>query len=311
MKTEKSLSNNASALKGGRFVTNSVSLASQMGHLMAFELRKPRMKYDAGMLIISIDVDVGCKKLGLINEGRNDANVHKLLSEARVGDIEEHALPRFINTFSNFEVPATFALRGQLSELEEPFMDLFLNSSVKHDIGAHGYYHKNFKFFTRAEAEKELTLTAIGLKKLGVTPKSFIFPRNAIRHLDALEKFGYACYRENGNLRSDGMFIEKKGDLYNIQPSLYLCPSISPLILKKILDLAVTKKAPLHLWFHTWNFGTTDKKIEGYVKNIFSPFLKYANNKKKNGLLTFETMLSASKKAEALFAEKESKVGDS
>ena len=304
MKTEVHLSNFSSRVTRSRFVENSITLASQVYHLLAFGLEKPRMQFDTAMLIISIDVDVGRKKLGLINEGKNDANVHKLLSEACVGDIEERALPRFINLFNDFEVPVTFALRGQLAELDKPFMDLFLNSSVKHDFGAHGYYHKNFKLLTREEAEKELTLTAIGLKKLGIIPKTFVFPRNSIRYLDLLEKFGYFCYREDGNFRTDGMFIERNGKLYNVQPSLYLYPTKSPIILEKILDLAIAKKAPLHLWFHLWNFGSTDKQIERYIKNVLSPLLKYANRKEKNRLLTFETMLSASQKAEVFFAKK-------
>ncbi|MCW4018858.1 MAG: polysaccharide deacetylase family protein [Candidatus Bathyarchaeota archaeon] len=270
---------------------------------MTFGLELPRKQFETAMLILSVDVDVGARELGILNEGKNDAYVHKYLSEAQIGEIEEHALPLFVDAFSEFEVPATFAVRGQLAALDNGFLDLLLTSPVKHDIGAHGYSHKNFKHLKREEAEEELALTAAGFKKLGVTPKSFVFPRNGVRHLDVLESFGYKCYRERGTLRSDGMFIEKKGSLYNVQPSLYLSPSVSPFILEKILNVAVNKKVPLHLWFHMWNFGTTRKQIEDYVENIFSPFLEHARKKEKAGLLTFETMLSAANKAEYVLPE--------
>ncbi len=299
---------NVTPQKRGRMVETSVSMFSQMYHFVVLGLKKTHMQFDSGMLIISIDVDAGSKKLGTINNGKNDANVHNNYSETYVGDIEERALPRFIKAFDEVEAPATFAMRGQLTEIDNPIIELILNSPVKHDIGAHGYYHKNFQTLTRDEAENELRLVACGLKKFGITPKSFIYPRNAVRHLDVLEQYGYRCYRDDGNFRSDAMSIEKRGNLYNIQPSLYLNPSLSPLILQKIIDVAVIKRAPLHFWFHPWNFGTTNKQIDKYIKNIFLPFLRYAKIKEQKGALTFETMLSASEKADLFLKNQSSMV---
>ena len=95
------------------------------------------------------------------------------------------------------------------------------------------------------------------------------------------------------------MYIEKKGRLYNVQPSLYLNLSVTPIILKRILDVAIVKNAPLHLWFHPWTFGDSDAEIGKYVGNVLSPFLKYAREKRNHGLLKFETMFSAAEKAES------------
>lgn len=286
--------------KRGSAVETSISMFSQMYHFVAFGLKKARMQFDNGMIVVSIDVDAGSRQLGIINRGKNDSNVHNNYSETYVGDIEQRALPRFIEAFNEVEMPVTFALRGQLTEIDDPLIELLLKSSVKHDIGAHGYYHRNFQVLTREEAQNELYLIDCGMKKFGVRPKSFIFPRNAVRHLDALEEYGYKCYRDDGNFRSDAMFIEKRGNLYNVQPSLYLNQSISPVILEKILDIAVIKKTPLHLWFHPWNFGTTNKQIDRYIDNIFLPFLRYAKIREQKGVLTFETMLSASEKTDLI-----------
>ncbi len=283
----------------GRLIENSVSTTSQICHLLSFEIRRPKSTFDTAMLIFSIDIDVGSAQIGQLNYGANDSNVHNCFTEEFIGGVEQCALPIFVNAFDNFGIPATFALRGQITELGGSSIEPLLNAQVKHDIGAHGYSHKNFQTLSRNEAEVELSKIAIGLRRFGIQPKSFIFPRNFVGHLDLLEKFDYKCYRNRSEgWLADGLFVEKKNKLYNIQPSLYLNQSATPFILKKLLDVAIAKKAPLHLWFHLWTFGFKSSDTNKYVRNVFLPFLKYAQAKYKNGILTFETMVSAAKKAE-------------
>jgi peptidoglycan/xylan/chitin deacetylase (PgdA/CDA1 family) len=271
-----------------------------MYHFVIFKLKDPTMQLDNGMLIISIDIDVGNKKLGLINKGKNDANVHRWHSEYFIGEIEERAIKLFAEMFNTLEIPATFAIRGQLTEIDESVFKLLINSPVNHDIGAHGYSHRNFQNLSQEEAESELKMISTGMEKFGVVPRSFIFPGNNVSHLRLLEKFGYKCFRDNGGFNSDAMCIEKKGLLYNIRPSLYLNQSLSPAILKKILNVAIEKRAPLHIWFHPWNFGNTNELIKKSINNMLLPLLTYAKSKEKRGLLTFETMLSAARKADKI-----------
>jgi len=296
--------------KRGRVIELSVSLVSQLTHFVAFEFEKPRMQFEKAMLIISIDVDVGNKEVGQINGGKNDANVNRCLSEYRVGEIEERALRMFVELFDTLGIPVTFAIRGQIMETNDSILELISNSPTKHDIGAHGYYHRRFKSLSREEAERELDLISVGMKKFGITPKSFVFPGNSVSHLSLLEKFGYECFRNEGGLVSDAMYIERKGKLYNIHPSLYLNQIMSPIVLKRILDVAILKRTPLHLWFHPWNFGDSDKLIIKSIIGEFIPFLKYAKNKERHGLLTFETMLSAAKKADRMMVAKGQKPQD-
>jgi peptidoglycan/xylan/chitin deacetylase (PgdA/CDA1 family) len=287
--------------KRGRFVETSVSTISQMCHLLSFGVKKSKPTFDSAMLIFSVDIDVGSAKLGRLNYGTNDYNVHKCFTEAFIGDIEERALPVFVNTFDSFEIPATFAVRGQIAEVGGGPLEPLLKAQVKHDIGAHGYSHRSFRALSRSEAEEELKRVAIGLGRFGVQPKTFIFPRNLVNHLELLDKFGYKCYRDlSAGLFADSFCIEKRDRLYNIQPSLYLNLTRSPLILKGILDVAIRKKAPIHLWFHLWTFGNRNYDLQKYVKNVFSPFLKYAQNKRRDGFLTFETMFSAAEKADKI-----------
>lgn len=277
------------------------SVASQLYHLFAFKFRGTKNCLGKAMIIISIDVDVGSKVLGIANMGKNDANVNRYFSEYTIGEIEEMALSLFLDLFESVNAPVTFAVRGQLADVDTVIFERLVSSPVKHDVGAHGYFHRKFQDLSCDEAENELSMVSSAMKKFNVFPKSFIFPVNSVAHLDLLEKYGYECYRGYGDFRSDNMCIEKCGQLYNIRPSLYLDHGANPLLLKKILDVAVAKKAPLHLWFHLWNFGQTKQSIQKTIDRILFPTLKYAKEKEACELLTFETMFSATKKIERGF----------
>jgi peptidoglycan/xylan/chitin deacetylase (PgdA/CDA1 family) len=281
-------------------INNYVSFFSHLYHFLAYSIKKPKMQLEAGMFIISIDVDVGSKELGVINKGKNDANVIKHMSEYRVGEIDEVAFPLFLSAFDDFEIPVTFAIRGQLTEVNDSILELLLKSTVEHDIGAHGYYHREFTNLSRNEAENELNMISAGMKKFGIIPRSFVFPKNRVARLELLEKYGYKCYRSFGNFMNDCMYIEKQGRLFNIHPSLYLDQSISSVFPKKIVDIAIAKKLPFHIWFHLWNFGETNESIQRSIKKMLFPMLNYAKKKEKSGELTFETMLSAAETVEKL-----------
>jgi len=274
-----------------------VSLFSQLYHFLAYSIRKSKMQLEKGMFIISVDVDVGSRELGVVNKGKNDANVSRHMSEYQVGEIEEVAVPLFVETFNDFEIPVTFAVRGQLTEVQDSVLELVLKSSVKHDIGAHGYYHREFTNLSRDEAENELNMISAGMKKFGITPRSFVFPKNGVAHLDLLERYGYTCYRSYGDFMNDCMYIEKQGQLYNIHPSLYLDQGAKLTFLKKILNISISKKLPFHVWFHLWrDFGDTKSSIKSSIRKLFFPLLNYAEEKERNNLLSFETMLSAAEK---------------
>jgi peptidoglycan/xylan/chitin deacetylase (PgdA/CDA1 family) len=248
------------------------------------------------MLIISIDVDVGSRELGVLNKVKNYEVVIRHMSEYRVGRIDEVAFPLFFEIFNNFEIPVTFAIRGQLTAVNNSILDSLLKSTVEHDIGAHGYSHREFTNLSRKEAENELNLISEGMKKIGIIPRSFVFPRGSVAHLDLLERYGYKCYRGIGEFMNDCMYIEKQGRLYNVHTSLYINQSTRYMFLKKILDLAIAKKLPFHIWFHLWNFGETKELIHRTTNKVFCPLLDYAKKKEKSGLLDVETMLSATEK---------------
>jgi len=256
------------------------------------------MVFDNAMFILSVDVDVGSKKLAVLNNGKHDKDVGSHFGEFLIGEVEERVLPKFVDIINCFEIAVTFAIRGQLLEVDSSIIDLLLDSPVSHDIGAHGYYHRAFTEISQKEAEGELREIHLRMSGHGIFPKSFVFPRNRVAHLDLLKRYGYKCYRGPGGFLRDNINIERCEALYNICPSMYISLGLNPFLLRRIVDLCITKKSPLHFWLHLWNFGQDKEHIERNTNKILVPILRYAKKKERSGMLTFETMLSAAKKAE-------------
>ena len=272
------------------------SIMSQVLHYVAFSFKKPPLEFDTASLIISIDVDVGSPEVGVRNGGRNDCNVHHILTERSVGKIEEQVIPLLLKAFNGLEFPATFALRGQLIEVENTIVNQILESSTRHEIAAHGYSHKVFTALSELEAEAELSMISTGMKKLGITPKSFVFPKNQISHLQLLERYGYLCFRAQGSLLRDGMYVEKCGNLFDVHPSIFL-DFYSYVFYKKLINLAIKYRAPLHIWFHPsdilfWNLGNSQEVAAKRIATGLFPLIEYAKKKKEQGVLKFETMYS-------------------
>jgi len=275
-----------------------LSIPSQFLHLIDFAVRRPTtMLFEKGALITSIDVDVGSKSIGEMNKGKNDINVHEYLTEERVGEIEENTIPLLIEFFDSLEIPVTFAIRGQLSETKSTMLKLLLESPIKHDIGAHGYSHRTFTSLSTLEAQSELELISFGMKKLNINPKSFVFPKNRVAHLCLLGRFGYVCYRGEGGLGKDEMWIRKQGRLYDIRPGFHLGATRYPLFINRIIDISTKSKAPFHLWFHPRDlYETRGRGTQAKINHVLLPIYEYAKSKEKAGELSFETMYSVTRK---------------
>lgn len=67
------------------------------------------------------------------------------------------------------------------------------------DIGSHSFSHAIFgdPGCSRACAESELARCVAAARELGITLRSFVFPRNSAGHVDLLEKYGFTCWRSN------------------------------------------------------------------------------------------------------------------
>lgn len=145
------------------------------------------------------------------------------------GTREREAIQRLLAIFEEFEITATWAVVGHLFypccqeceqcpvlewegkyssfeaayRTEEPLwygadvMDLLLRAGQRHEIGFHGYTHAIFDECSmppeRAQIEIEGWLKAA--RPHGLVPRSVVFPRNTIGHLDLFQEAGFECYR--------------------------------------------------------------------------------------------------------------------
>lgn len=273
---------------------------SSLVHFARYKLATPITQLGICMLITSIDIDVGAENLALLNKGRFDLNFagksQISQSELSIGRAEEKALPLILGFFNELEIPVTWAIRAQLLDVDNGTVKSIIESSVRHEIASHSFYHSDFKRLTHEEADNELRLVDEKEKYLKYGFKSFIFPKNRIAHLDLLEKYGYECYRGYGDAFSDGMYIKKEGGLYDVHPSVWLGGSNNIKLLIKEFDIAVENKLPFHVWFHPWDIGTNRNSTLTRIRNVLHPFYVYARSQQKEGLVTIETMLSAVEK---------------
>jgi peptidoglycan/xylan/chitin deacetylase (PgdA/CDA1 family) len=256
------------------------------------EIASHKVPLGKGALIVSIDIDVGNSGVGKLNHGKNDRNVNAHLSERAVGKFEEIAVPLLVEFFEETQVPATFAVRGQLLEVDASLLSILLECSVEHDIAAHGYYHREFSKLSKADAEKELEMISRRMKEFNIAPRTCVFPRNSVSHLELLEEHGYLCYRGRGGFLRNGMYVVRRGNLYDVHPSLFINRNANVQLLKKMLDLSISKRAPFHMWFHPLDFGPDIQNVERNISRTLQPFFSYAKTKEKDGLLAFHTMLS-------------------
>jgi len=253
------------------------------------------VEFDTASLITSIDVDVGNPEVEK-NRGGIERRVHSFLAPHIVGRIEDQIVPLLLQAFDEVELPVTFALRGQLMEVDNSIVGLILESSTRHEIAAHGYTHRVFPALSKIEAEWELSMISAGMKKVGIAPKSFVFPKNEVSHLPLLEKYGYLSFRGRGGFLRDGMYVKKCGNLFDVHPSLYLRKFYDSSFPKKIIDVAARLRSPLHLWFHPWNLGSSSQVAAKRIAQVLVPLIAHAKEKKKHGVLQFETMQSVAEK---------------
>jgi hypothetical protein len=148
---------------------------------------------------------------------------------SRDGQRERRAVQWLLDVFDEFNITATWAIVGQLFHeryaardaypgltwLEQypAFAQLYKSNSpllygadiieylrkrgARHEIGFHGYTHKVFdeNRLSKAEAEAEIQVWLNEAQCKNIAPRTVIFPRNKVGHLDLFQKYGFTCYR--------------------------------------------------------------------------------------------------------------------
>jgi peptidoglycan/xylan/chitin deacetylase (PgdA/CDA1 family) len=70
-----------------------------------------------------------------------------------------------------------------------------LESKVEHEIACHSFSHVDFSKCSEKVALAEVRKCKEVMKDFGIEPKSFIFPKNKIGHLDILEQESFKVFR--------------------------------------------------------------------------------------------------------------------
>ena len=189
-------------------------------------------------------------------------------------------------------------------------VEKILASPVKHEIGLHGFFHISFARCSREVARAEVELGVKAANRFGISPKSFVFPRDEVGHVDTLIEREFKIYRTEQSLRwkeGQNLFVRRFNqaivDRINTQPvlpsdidgilqfpsSMFYCnprfPFTLPLQARLGLSRAMRTNKVFHIWLHPHNlllYKQPEKSLE--------TFLKLVAQKRDAGKLTVMTM---------------------
>ena len=278
-----------------------------------------------GSLCISID----CELAWGVADDISNKFINKTL------DLDADICLRLLNIFNDLNINATWAVVAAMLDSNNNMINVInskawhnpmiiekiIASKVFQEIASHSYSHPNFSNYDENYIEEDFQKAEYFFSKNKIKVKSFVFPRNQIRYLNLLNKYGIKVYRSlDKNLYKRiykyNKFFDKianvidktlpfssntiipKTSAYNLTELESSLLFISRYGYKKIIseysiyskaklciDLAIKNKECFHLWFHPSNFYyNTDKQF-----NLFKKILKYAENKRNKGELIINT----------------------
>jgi peptidoglycan/xylan/chitin deacetylase (PgdA/CDA1 family) len=278
-----------------------------------------------GKLTISIDLELAW---GVWD---NLTNEHLQMAEG----VERSICAALVEVFDRYEVPATWAIVAAL--LHEPsssslpgskacwyapdIVELLAHCKSPHEIGSHGGRHVYFNTLSVPQAQEDLEFAKEIHRVNGLSYKSFVFPRNAVGHLDVLCQAGLQTFRgrDVGWFRSAQKLGRRTGraanfvdkflpiapqpavadnccGLVNIPGSMllmarngarrFIFPQITRSKLRRGLRRAQRSGSTFHLWFHPSNFYYRREE----QLSTLAWFLAHAADEASRGLIEICTM---------------------
>ncbi|MBI1794943.1 MAG: polysaccharide deacetylase family protein [Chloroflexi bacterium] len=166
------------------------------------------------------------------------------------GQRERYAIRRLLDMLDEFGIVATWAVVGHLfyAKCEKceicpvlewkgkynSYNDIYdassplwygadiirtlIQRSGRHEIAFHGYTHRIFdeNTFSREDARVEITEWLRVTQSMQVAhPRTVVFPRNKVGHLDVFKEHGFVCYRGDELLPRDYYSLPLIGKLLN------------------------------------------------------------------------------------------------
>jgi peptidoglycan/xylan/chitin deacetylase (PgdA/CDA1 family) len=181
-------------------------------------------------------------------------------------------------------------------------VEKLLNCKVPQEVACHGFSHMiiGTQGCSREAFASELAACKLAARHFGVELRSFVYPRNAIAHVDVLAKYGYVAYRgvnkkwfirlpaklqipayvldylffpprvvrpglHQGiwSFRDSYFYGHKKG-VWRLVPVWWRV-----LMANRGLDAAVKKSGIFHLWFHEFNLASEPRSLLNGLDSIF------------------------------------------
>jgi len=299
------------------------------------------MNDDTGVFTISLDTELAW---GSLDKGTVERYEKAYRNTPEVID-------RLCDLFDEYEIPTTWAIVSHLLEdcdgdhsdrmvpdfewvddwygelpcasgMDEELwyapwlIDRLQECETEQEIGLHGSTHMQLGAdgCSREHAEEEIGAAVETLREHRVEPKSFVFPRNDIGHLDVLREYGIEAYRGK-----DARWYEQAGVPSVVKPPLrfideaarFQPPVVEPVErdglvevpgsqlfhplhdgwqytpgessvarAKKGLQEAARTGGVFHLWFHPFNLGHNSEKDLNRLEQILE-ITKYHIEKDK------------------------------
>ena len=247
----------------------------------------------AGKLTISIDLELAW--------GFWDILAPEILRLSQ--SAERRICDKLLQLFDRYHVPVTWAVvaavldrtsakgrpGNEASWYAPDIIDRIRAAKTPHEIGSHGGHHLYYDRMTAAEADADLAFIKQVHRDNDLALDSFVFPRNAIGHLDLLAHAGLRTFRgpDTGWVRiapalgaragkavtfADKILplpptparAQRNGGLVDIPGSMllpgrdgvrrFILPQVSRAKLAMGLAWARRSGETFHFWFHPCNF---------------------------------------------------------
>ncbi len=219
---------------------------------------------------------------------------------------ERAIIKKLILLFKKYDIPTTWAVVGKIFEKGDPLwhgLDTIreISKLKNQELASHSYSHNILTEVAKNQIDAEM--------KNPRRFKSFIFPRNQVTSVNLLKKNGFVSFRGKDNNEWELLALNpppayqpsKSMGIVNIRGSLYFVSGrglrkyipkgLRFMKAKMGMDNAIKQNAVFHLWFHPVDFADDTEKLFLDLENI----LKYADSKRKEGLLEIKTMSQIAK----------------
>lgn len=224
----------------------------------------------------------------------------------RCAELESRVVAGVLELFERHEISATWAIVGRLLSRAErlpvstphgeriwfapAIVEAIRRAKTEQEIGSHSFAHVYFDGISRAEADQDLAAAREVHAREGLPFKSFVYPRNAVAHVDALAAHGLSIFRSDDRgwfidakrrggkrvgqaanlidklvpIAPQAVPLERREGMAELPGSMLLMarkglrrftrPGLMRLKARRGLAVAQRERRVFHLWFHPSNF---------------------------------------------------------